>query len=127
MHAPSSLMTLPNGTRVAPAAVRLIDARELVRPYRDHSGQTWPALVTIETRGYIVRIPCASLAGAEAMRDEIASQIEHARTTGNSAREDQRRGDVRRASEAFPPAFAPILEAPIDEAQAEACQIAGGL
>jgi hypothetical protein len=70
------LLRLANGTRLAHTAVRAIDARELSRPHVDRDGREWPAMVVIETRNQILRVPCASFAEALAMRDELGADVD---------------------------------------------------
>ena len=69
------LIQLPTGTYVAPDAIRLVEARSLGRPYVDHEGAEWPAMVCIETRNQVVRVPCATFAEAVRLRDCIGGTV----------------------------------------------------
>ena len=81
------LIRLANGTRISHTAVRAIEARALGRPHIDQSGREWPALVVVETRNQVLRVPCASFAEAEAMRETLDAEVEQ------RARREQRRRD----------------------------------
>lgn len=71
----SRLIQLPSGTFIAPGAIQMVEARSLMRPHVDHAGQEWPAMVFIETRNQVVRVPCATFADAENLRDAIGDLV----------------------------------------------------
>lgn len=71
----SRLIQLPSGTFIAPGAIQMVEARSLMRPHVDHAGQEWPAMVCIETRNQVVRVPCASFVDAENLRDAIGDLV----------------------------------------------------
>jgi len=70
------LIRLPTGSRIAPSAVRLLEARTLHKPMIGDDGAPYRAMVAIETRTQFVRIPCASYADAVALRDALAEEID---------------------------------------------------
>lgn len=81
MTSPMGLLQLPNGTFVALRAIQAIEARTLAREHVDHAGRSWPAAVVIETRTQMLRVPCASFAQAEALRDEIGALVNGSHAT----------------------------------------------
>lgn len=93
------LIRLPSGTRIAPDAIRLIDAPDMRKPWIDSAGTAWPAMIVIETKHQVYRQPCASHDEAVALREHIARQCD-AVDDEREAREarfrpDARTGDVR--------------------------------
>lgn len=83
------LIQLPSGTFIAPGAIQMIEARSLARPYVDQGGQEWPAMVFIETRNQVVRVPCTTFVAAENLRDAIGDLVNanHAQAQERRARE----------------------------------------
>lgn len=69
------LYTLPNGSLVSLGAIHAIEARMPRHPIRDAAGHEYPALVVIETRNQILRVPCTSGRAALALRDEIGALV----------------------------------------------------
>lgn len=69
----ADLIRLPTGSHVAAEAIRSLEARPCGTPYIDNQGRAWPAYLIVETRNQIMRVPCASMADAEALRDELAA------------------------------------------------------
>ncbi len=65
------LIQLTSGAFVDPAAVQMVDARSLTRPHIDPGGGEWPAVVIIETRRQVLRVPCLTFQQAEQLRDTI--------------------------------------------------------
>ena len=76
MYDPTRLMVLPTGTRVAHSAIRVVQARALRTPFCDDDGTISLAQVLIETRSNNLLVPCATLADAERLRDEIADEVD---------------------------------------------------
>lgn len=71
----SRLIQLPSGTFIAPGAIQMVEARSLMRPHVDRAGQEWPAMVFIETRNQVVRVPCSNFVAADNLRDAIGDLV----------------------------------------------------
>lgn len=98
----SRLIQLPSGTFIAPGAIQMIEARSLMRPHVDHAGQSWPAMVFVETRNQVVRVPCSNFVAAENLRDAIGDLV-----NASFANAQARRGEAAptaRGAESAPPA-----------------------
>lgn len=97
------LIQLTSGAFIDPAAVQMVDARALMRPHIDPAGVEWPAVVVIETRRQVLRVPCATFEEAEHLRDTIGDLV-------NRYNEETGRAAQRKAPPA--PAVMPSLMPP---------------
>lgn len=75
---PARLIRLSDGYMIDPRHVRALEARLNNRPYVDDRHVEHHAQLVIETAsGRVHRVPCPSLAEAEALRDRLASASEY--------------------------------------------------
>lgn len=68
----AALLELPTGSLVAPSAIQALESRLLSRPYFDRDGKAWPALLIVETRSQVLRVPFDDIAAANKLRDKLA-------------------------------------------------------
>jgi len=86
----SALIHLASGAFVHPGAIQMVDARALMRPHIDPAGVEWPAVVIIETRRQVLRVPCATFEDAEDLRDEIGDLVNrYHEETGRAAQRNR--------------------------------------
>ena len=73
MNDPNTLLKLPNGSWVLPAAIQTVEAVKNLRPYVDGDGHEHSARVVVGTRNGSMNIGVDDYALACRLRDQLAA------------------------------------------------------